>query len=519
MINYKAIICKVLANIYESFDFIDDPNKKIDVLLNNKEINWYPPYLVICKGQFFMFVPFYYANFIDDFEVKEECKNAQHLAGYLKNKRKSSKIFFITNTNEDVKALELQNLSDDFGILHNELERPLLNFSITNSFNLKCKLLPNILKYLSNCKNLQGDIGNLIREFSKIYLKEKPEGDCENKMIKKFMEQILTCDERFKLDADPINFMSEIEKIATNPEDRIRDHYFHAFNTMMLGFMTIDKFYERFNALAKKYGDDIILEFIWILASLYHDIGYPVLLQQFLLCQTYGLEGENNSALIDGCVKQNKQGFWNSSEYGFIVEVLNNLFSHIAYNKRGKWIFDGFPHPVQSTKFKKSVKTSFIEKEAHGVVSALKLALLTIKHIRDVVKNKDREFLYRHTMLASISILFHDSTVRKSFIENSIKNIRAEDFPLSILLTYVDILQDDRRDSTGSSSRPDIFKDINITDGKAIVAKLEEIALTEGIKKKLLEELKEALAFFIMNELTFGIPEELLITKPRKYER
>ena len=328
------------------------------------------------------------------------------------------------------------------------------------------------------------------------------------------MEQILTFDKRFKLDADPINFMSEIEKIVTNTEGRSRDHYFHAFNTMMLGFMIIDKAYNRFDTLAKRYGDDIVLEFIWILTSLYHDIGYPIVWQQNLVCQTYGLERENNLALIDDCMKQNRQEFWNSPDYGFIVEVLNNLFSHITDNKKGEWIFDGFLRPSQSTKFKDSVMISFIEKEAHGAAGTLKLSLLTNKHLGDVVKNKVREFLYRHAMLASISILFHDSKVRDCFKENSIKGIKAEDFPFSVLLAYVDILQDDRRDSTGSSSKPDIFKDINITDGKAIVAKLEEIALTEGIKKKLLEELKEALSFFIMKELVFAIPEELLIVKP-----
>jgi len=512
--DYKAIISEALGNSGKSFNFIDDPNEKIDFTLNNKEINWYPPYLVFCEDKFFMFVPFCYEHFIDESEVKEECKNAQYLIDCFKEEGKSLRGFFITNTNEDVKSLELQELSNDFGILHNEWEKPSLHFSITNSFNLKCKLLPNILKYLADCKNLKGKIGDLIRKFSKRYLEKKPEGDKENEMIKKFMERILTCDERFKLDSEPINFMSEIEKIATNPEDQIRDHYFHAFNTMMLGFMIIDKFYERFDALAKKIGDDIILEFIWILTSLYHDIGYPVPLQQFLICQTYGLERESNSALINGCMKQNRQDVWNSQYYCLIIEVLNNLFGHITNNKGEKWVFDGFPHLGKSTKFKNSMKTSFIEEGAHGTAGALRLALLTIKQIRGIEGNKDREFIYRHIMLASISILFHDLKVRNCFRKNSIKNIRAEDFPFSILLTYVDILQDDRRDLTGSSSRPDIFKDIKIANKKIIVATLEEEILVESIRKKLFEELKEALSFFVMKELVFAIPEELLIIKP-----
>jgi len=512
--NYKAIISEALGNSGKSFNFIDDPYEKIDSTLNNKEINWYPPYLVFCENKFFMFVPFCYEHFIDESEVKEECKNAQYLVDCFKKEGNSLKSFFITNTNEDVKALELQELSNDFGILHNELERPLLNFSITSSFNLKCKLLPNILKYLADCKNLKGEIGNLIRRFSKRYIEKKPEEDNENEMIKKFLKQILTCDERFKLDADPINFMAEIEKITTNPEDRIRDHYFHAFNTMMLGFMIIDKSYERFDNLAKKYGDDIILEFIWILTSLYHDIGYPALLQQYLICQTYGLERENNPTLIDGCVKEVRQGCWNSSEYCFIVKVLNHLFDHITNNKGEKWIFDGFPHPAHSTKFKNNMKTSFIEEGAHGTAGALRLALLTIKQIKEIKGNKDREFIYRHIMLASISILFHDLKVRDCFRKNSIENIRAEDFPFSILLTYVDVLQDDRRDRTGSSSRPDIFKDVEIVNNIEIVVKLNKEVLEESVKQKLREELKEALSFFVMKELVFAIPEELLIIKP-----
>ena len=516
MINYKDTIYKVLVNLYgyESFYFVDDPNEKIDLILKNEEINWYPPYLVFCEDKFFMFMPFCYENFIDESEVKEECKNAQHLIDCLKSEGKNSKVFFITNANEDVKELGLQKLSNDFGILHNELDKPLLDFSVTNSFNLKCKLLPNILKYLANCENLKGKIGDLVRSFSKEYIEIKPEGNKENEMIKKFMEQILTCDERFKLDTEPINFMCEIEKITTSPENQIRYHYFHAFNTMMLGFMIIDKCYKRFDALVKKIGDDIVLEFIWILTSLYHDIGYPVPLQQFLICQTYGLEREDNAVLIDGFLKQNRQDIWNSQYYCLAIEVLDNLFNHITNNRKGKWIFDGFPHPVQSKKFKNSIKISFIEKGAHGIAGALLLVLLTIKQIKGIEGNKDREFIYRHIMLASISILFHDSEVRNCFRNNSIKKIRAEDFPFSILLTYVDILQDDRRDPTGSSSRPDIFKDVEITNKNIIRATLNKEILIESIRKKLFEELEEALSFFVMNELVFAIPEELLIIKP-----
>jgi hypothetical protein len=155
------------------------------------------------------------------------------------------------------------------------------------------------------------------------------------------------------------------------------------------------------------------------------------------------------------------------------------------------------------------MKTSFVEEGAHGAVGALKLALLTSQLVSSIERNPDREFLYRHIMLASMSILFHDSRVRDCFRNNSIQNIKAEDFPFPVLLTYVDILQDDRRDLTGSSSRPDIFKDVEIVNNTEIVAKLNKEVLEESVKQKLREELEEALSFFVMNGLTFDIPREL----------
>ena len=516
MINYKAIISKALDDLHKPFNFVNDPNEKINEILSNKEILWYPPYLVICEDKFFMFYPFSNEDFVDESEVREEFENAQYLLNCLKEKGKSAKVFFITNVNEDAEALESHNLSSDFGILHNELRKPLLTFSITNVFRIKCKLLPNILEYLSSCKNLKGKIGDLIKEFSKRYLSEQPAGNSEKEMIKEFMEKILTCDERFKLGADPINFMAEIEKIiATFEQNRIRDHFFHAFNTMMLGFMIIDKFYDKFDALAKKDGSDIVLEFIWILTSLYHDIGYPVLFQRSLFCETYGLYGEQSLQVSDKCLQQDRQNLWDySKDYSFAITVLDSLFSHITNHVPEKWVFDGFPHQNQQTAFKDIMKTSFVEEGAHGAVGALKLALLTSQLVSSIERNPDREFLYRHIMLASMSILFHDSKVRDCFRNNSIQNIKAEDFPFLVLLTYVDILQDDRRDLTGSSSRPDIFKDVEIVNNIEIVAKLNKEVLEESVKQKLREELEEALSFFVMKELVFAIPEELLIIKP-----
>lgn len=514
MYNYKNIICEALRKNNKSFNFIDDPNDKIDKILQNKKLSWYPPYLVEYTDKIFMFLPFCCKDYIDEDEIKEECINAQNLIKYFKKEKKIAKIFFITNANEDVEVLKTQKLSSDFGVLHNEWENPSLDLSILESFKVRCKLLPDVLSYLADCKNLKGDIGTLIRVFSKKYLIEKPGSDIEDKMIKTFIKKLLTCDKRFTLDINPINFMSEIEKIVNSLEIHwIRDHYYHAFNTMMLGFMIIDKIYNKFETIVKKHGDDIVLEFMWVLTSLYHDIGYPILLQKYFLCQIYGVEIEGKHKLFDYQIKQITKRIWETEEYCFVARVLNDLFNHINSNKKGKWIFDGFPRRTHLTNFIENIKMLFVDKKSHGSSGTLKLAVLAIKLIKELEKNTDREYLYRHIMFTSISILFHDSEVRNCFKKNTIDKIKAESFPFSVLLTYVDILQDDRRDLTFSISRPDILKGIKVVNEKNVTAILNEEILTDAVRKKLLEELKEALSFFDMNELIFDIPEELLKTE------
>lgn len=507
MRDYKVVIEEGFKRLGRTFEFLADPNAEIDQRLPGAKLSWYPTYLAISDGVFCMFRPFKADNYLDDEEINQECAGALELANSLREQGVTSKVFFITDTIQDVESLERQRLPEHFGILHNELEKPLLDFSVTDTFKLRCRVLATPLTYLANCTNLQGKIGDRIRRFSKAYLRDKPESDSELEMIRSFMKGVLTCDERFALSTQPIDFMANLERIAAELGVEIRDHYFHALNTMMLGFVVIDKFYGELHGLIKARGTDIVPEFIWLLTSLYHDIGYPARGQEVLTAQIFGLEEGVSDAVVRQCCRQNRSSIWNTGDYTFVVDILDNLFSHTRRGVRSKWVYDAFPRESRPSKFKQGLKTSFIEDGAHGAVGALRLALLTKQLIKQIDDVSDRQFLYRHIVIASLSILFHDPTVRRRFEENSLKHIEAKRFPLSMLLTYVDILQDDRRDMTGSSSLA-LFKGVEKKAGK-IVAVLDKNALTTGVRLKLREQLEEALSFFAMNGLAFDIPEEL----------
>jgi len=505
MRNYKKTIENVMSNYLKKIKFIEEPNSYLDEKLKNESITWYPTYLLVDGDDYYLFRPFSSESFLDENEIKHEILEAQTSAKIMKKYSINPKVVFITESVEDSKVLQKLLLPDDFGILHNEFSPPNIEFQITKIDYPNIRILPNVLSYLVKANNLKGPIGEIVRKFSGKYLKNLKKDFDQDSHIKKFIKDILTCDDRFYLDQKPIDFMGNIERSIKQSHDWIRDHYFHACNTMLIGFMIIDKYYKKFQSICSVYGDDIAIEYIWAIASLYHDIGFSASLQPHIIAETYVLD--DDIPFTEDCIKQTRQMIW-ENRFEYYAKILNDLFDHINNEIEDKWIYDGFAHKEGSSEFLKCMRDSFIENGTHGAQGVLILMSFLNKIISNIKTNEERQYLYRHIVLAAISILFHDSCVRNIFRQNSIMHIKIKNYPISGLLTYIDILQDDRRDLSGSVTRPDIFKDVE-SENEEIIARLNKPVLTSSIKQKLCNELKDALSFFSMNGITFKIPIEL----------
>jgi hypothetical protein len=347
-----------------------------------------------------------------------------------------------------------------------------------------------------------------LRKFSQGYFNDPPRNEEEEEeKIRTFIDEVLSCDKRFKLQSKSIQLISKIEKLFSQAgSPPLRDHYYHACNTLLIGYLTIDRFYDQFKKLTSVYGDDIVIEFIWAVTALYHDIGYPASLQTDLMAEVYDLSEDKD--ILDPCMKQARQRLWDY-KYSRIADILGDLFDHTCKNKADKWVYDGFAHKRKSLDFINSIKFAFIERGTHGAQGVLILLSIIDEVIDNLSKPSDREFLYRHLAISGLSILFHDASVRDSMRANKINNLKVVDFPLAGLLTYIDILQDDRRDLTGSVSRTDIFKDM-VVENNIIRAILDCDAVAKETRSKLARELREAFEFFVMNGITFIIPAELM---------
>ncbi|MEW6411751.1 MAG: hypothetical protein AB1483_04665 [Candidatus Zixiibacteriota bacterium] len=474
---------------------------------------WCPTYAAESDKHVFIFERFRREDYADLSELNELAERITATIEILKKGKKQPILYFLTDADEDLEFLKSHPETAKSGVLHRLDGGSARVFStVAEALNKDRRLLPAVVLALSEAKRLRGPIGDLIRKFCTEYLEHLDKQE-EDKTIKQFIKDLLNCDPRFQLQCSPIDFMGEIESLLSGSGIEIRDHYYHAFNTMLIGYLVIDSAYDRFLSLGGTLGEDIDIEFLWLLISLYHDIGYPVANFEKITEKVFAMAQEDVSDTLAQQTKALRQYFWEEETTGLATTVIEDLFGHLYSGKTGRWRWDAFKlekysSPDGLTPFRATLKTAFVELGSHGAAGAIKMAQLVRHLLKQIDEDDDREFLYRHVLLAGVSILLHDYQVRSHMIENQINPVKAQHFGFSLLLTYVDIIQEDRRTKSAIFDRPDIFAGVVVSDG-GIRAQLSDQGLSASVKKRLLKELSGALSFFEMNGVTFIIPLEL----------
>lgn len=505
MKDYKQIASAAVSQVYGlSFDCDLDPNAFLDSEFTGYDIPWYPTYLFKYDHTILMFRPFSREAFPDVDAFVSECKDIKSAIDFIKANECQTKVFFIVEELADSEYLRALNLGADFGLIYCGNSVTSIELSIGAALPEGQRLLQGVLQSLANSTRLTSPIGVVVKKFAQEAIQVPPPQETEDQRIRKFIDDLLGAHSKLKLEPDFISFMRDAERTMEAAGHYSRDHYYHAVNTLLLGFYAFEKIPAKFDTLVKSYSSDMLADLAWTITALYHDTGYP------------GAKTDDfvRDANIDGVCPEYSPG----REYRIqalksikvlrAIDSLSALFDYAAHGETGGWRVDGYPRENGTPEFAKSLAEAYVE-GYHGALSALKLAATVDSRIKTFRADSDREFIYRHILIASLSILFHDSKVRECFRRHDICNIAVKNFPLAGLLTYMDVIQDDRRDISGNISRPDIFQDIVVDNGTALRAVLSRGNLTDDMVRRLLRELNEAFVFFVSNGISFKIPAEL----------
>lgn len=388
----------------------------------------------------------------------------------------------------------------------------------TTQFLSSSRIPSSLRDELRALPNLDSKVQQILVEFAQEHEQLEAKGindEAEFNLLNDTLEKLLRCDDRFEGTAKPLFALRAMEQVWAAAGLDFRDHFFHSFQDFFLGCQVLNgchDLFQKFLRLAFPSAQNMSPEYVWILISFFHDVGYLVqrgddVITRLRFGQTdseNNFEGTRDGALAEHEVVIRKTNWEYQSGYR---KSLTSLYDHLTQDEITEdWVLDTLsppaPHPLDD-----ALKESYMSEKSHGAASALRL-LNDISAALKEAPNPDKPFLMKHAYLAALSIPFHDWRARSHMIDNGIDSVLTSRFPFACLLAFIDSIQDDRRDVKGSQhGKQDVLLGIEI-EGNIVTAIVETPKLSETELGKKKEEADGVKAFFEQDGLQFVYPPD-----------
>lgn len=345
------------------------------------------------------------------------------------------------------------------------------------------------------------------------------EGTAEREvsLLKETFQDLVRSDSRFIGTHDPLDVLRELESRWQQTDRAKRDHYFHSFQNFLLGCVAINglhqEFEEWFQAAFPPSG--IPVEYVWLLTALFHDVGYAIQKGPDVDAVLFGMDRRvdlgtgKSSDVIPEYEMSKRMEFWNSIDYRWHRRQLVSMVEHLTTPAiTSDWAPNVFlGQDVPESAFDSAMEDSFMSPESHGAASALLLLRAINKQYRGDLPAPTKALVQKSMYVAAVSIPVHDWQFRNFLSSRGVGSIRSRRFPLAVLLTYIDSIQDDRREF-GNVFAPDVLEDLNVEEDGTVVAR---IAVDRIPRDKLAGKQTEArgvVGYIVQDGLKFRYPPE-----------
>jgi len=259
-----------------------------------------------------------------------------------------------------------------------------------------------------------------------------------------------------------------------------RDHFFHTFNNLFLGFYILGLLskgrkhlaeVDRFISDSKKPRSLRAWEVLWFLTCLFHDPAYIAEDPWGAFRFVYGAEEDASArdSSIPGEWAREIPNLWET----VFAQTRKDL--RALYNRTvRKWLPPTLKKKKDKDFFDASLRAVYFDgrRTSHSVISAFKL----IHSCRPLGVPQstlpDKEIARTSSVIAALCMLFHDQRTREMLERDGIGPIAFEKLPYAATLMFVDCLQDDRRDITCARFRElGLLKTVEVCDyGTAVRA-------------------------------------------------
>lgn len=295
-------------------------------------------------------------------------------------------------------------------------------------------------KLLDYAVNLQSiSYKSILKDFALKYLKLKKgkdiseeEYDLVDKTIKKIFDN-----KKFQYSSEPYLRLKYYEPLLKGT----REHYLHSFQVMLMGCVVIDKYYQEFVKYYKNIfpnEKDFSIEYIWLMVSIFHDIGYPSQKANNLIGEQYGYTEEINITGLDKIAEK--------VDYKQAAIQLQSFIRHCCSKKiRNNWT----PEMVEDedSAIQDVLREHLINCRSHGVTSCFQFLTRILRESKAASKRANRPLIVTHVIPAVASIALHDSRIWDKFRKLKVFPINITRFPFAVLLIFLDSLHDWKRNS------------------------------------------------------------------------
>ncbi len=466
------------------------------------EVRWVPSYLLenLKAGKYLAFYEIYDAEYFPD-TISNQIEKARGTFDF--------DFYFILRNELLLDVFEENCKSRGFGLILHCKDEPILVREALIPINNQVKpqtYIGHFPEWLIN-ETVNINIGNAkfttaLKDFSKIYkqklVHKKLNEINEQKIIRDTILSILNSDERFNLGIDSLELLNKYENIFSE----MRDHYFHSFHIFLLGLVIINRYRDDFIAYYKntfpKYSD-FSIEFLWLMTSIFHDIGYTISKMNDYREEIYKISSlTEEKDIID---------VWNDDTYKTNLEQVISLFKFsLEYKKRRiNWIPDVLG--AKDEKLERILRESFYD--SHGVASCFKFLVDIFEDARNITDPEQKTFLVNHIYPAALSISLHDKKFRERLSKIGIKQIKLSRFPFAVLLAYLDGIQEDGREKYLCIETPELLQKFEF-NGKVIAVVNREMAENYPRIGKIKLECRDFIKFFECDGIRFEYSEVLL---------
>jgi hypothetical protein len=282
---------------------------------------------------------------------------------------------------------------------------------------LRTRRVPEALaRPLKNSSHLA--YSKLLRDLSRDYEQGVISNETqENDLVFAYMKRILNVIPESARVIDRIRLLKVMEEYLREGGGKMRDHFFHQFQTFLLGCVLIDSNYDIVNEWYRSIlpgTKGARIDHPWLMTSLCHD-----------LLSVFDSRGRPTEAPLSSL--DHRLNYVNHP-----AAVLDSFFSHAREQKvDSTWDLDSHP-PTRGQLCKVMVKSA--NEGNHGARMALQLVSEGLNHPPTILSSV--------ICPAALAIAFHDKRVWSPLIQEQVFPIDIQRFPLAALLAYCDGVQE-----------------------------------------------------------------------------